>query len=442
MASDQKLVVGDDTGTFRPDSQIKYSDAITIFIRALGYEPKALANGSFPMGYIAAADSIGLTKGLKSSPDALITRADVARIAYNALTINLMEQTSYGSNTSYEVTDKTLLKDKLSVSLVTGKVKAVGSSVLSSQAMLSKDEINIGGTIYGIGNVDVRNTLGFTVDAYIKSNARSPRATLLAMVPSEGKNEILTIASDMIANIENSSSSMAVHYYADKDNQNKTIKASLTKDAQIIYNGKSASKNKFIIPNEGNITLLDSDGDLKYDTAFVNETVNYVVDQVFPSSNKIIAKYDMGTLVLDFDDESKTIMLEKDGEKINVSDLKEWDVITVTKSDDDTLTYAVVERNSKVGKITERDDTHVYIDGEKFKVSSSFTTSLTLGTQGTFYLDAHEKIAAFDGVSAKSTNYAFLEKASLSQGLDKTLNLKLFTKEGKLLTLSTGEKVK
>ena len=141
IATDQKLVVGDDRGTFRPDDQIKYGEAVTIFVRALGYEPKALAGGTFPMGYISTANSIGLTKGLKSSPDSPITRAEVARIAYNALSINLMEQTSFGSNTSYEVTDKTLLEDKLSASLVTGKVNAVGTSVLSSQSALSKNEI-------------------------------------------------------------------------------------------------------------------------------------------------------------------------------------------------------------------------------------------------------------------------------------------------------------
>ena len=441
-ATNQKLVVGDAAGTFRPDDQIKYSEAVTIFVRALGYEPKALAGGTFPMGYIATANSIGLTKGLKANPDSPITRAEVARIAYNALSINLMEQTSFGSNTSFEITDKTLLEDKLSASVVTGKVKAVGTSVLASQQALSKDEINIGGTVYSIGNADVRNSLGFTVDAYIRNNARSKRATLLALVPTEGKNESITIDADRISNVENTSSSMSLHYYTDDEHQNKTIKVSLTNDAQIIYNGKSASKDKFAAPSEGSIKLLDSDGDSKYDTAFINETVNYVVDQVFPSTDKITDKYNMGTLELDMEDESKTIMLHKDGRRMNLSELKEWDVITVTKSEDENLIYAAVTRNSVKGKITEKDNTHVYIDGKKYKASSGFSTPLTLGTQGTFHLDQSGKIAAFDGVSSKSTNYAFLEKASLSQGLDKELRLKLFTKEGKLVTLSTGEKVK
>jgi len=441
-ATDQKLVVGDDRGTFRPDDQIKYSEAVTIFVRALGYEPKALAGGSFPMGYIAAANSIGLTKGLKASPDSPVTRAEVARIAYNALSINLMEQTSFGSNTSYEITDKTLLEDKLSASLVTGKVNAVGTSVLSSQSALSKNEIDIGGTVYNTGSVDVRNSLGITLHAYVRNNARSNRATLLALVPTEGKNQTVTIDADRIANIENISSAMSVQYYTDDEHQNKTIKANLIKDAQIIYNGKSASKDKFTTPSEGSITLLDSDGDNKYDTAFVNETVNYVVDRVFTSSEKITDKYNQGSLELNIEDESKTIVLEKDGKRITLSHLKEWDVITVTKSADGNLIYANVVSNTKDGKITEKDDTHVYIDGQKYRIAKNFTSPLTLGTQGTFYLDQSGKIAGFNGAFAKSSNYAFLEKISISQGLDRVLSLKLFTKEGKLVTLSTGEKLK
>ncbi len=442
VATAQKLVQGDDTGTFRPDHQIKYSEAVTILVRALGYEPKALANGAFPTGYISTANSIGLTKGLSQSPDALIKRADVARLAYNALTIKLMEQTSFGSGASYEITDKTLLEDKLSASLVTGKVLAIGTASMGSQSALAKDEINIGGTVYSTGSADVRNFLGFVVDAYVRKETGSKRSAVLAIVPSEGMNRSVSIEADMISSLSNTSSEMSVHYYTDAENQNKTIKATLAKDAQIIYNGKVSTKDKFAVPSEGSITLLDTDGDAKYDTAFVNETVNYVVDQIFPSSNKITDKYNMGTLVLDVDNEDKTIVLEKAGKRIGISELKEWDVITVTKSEDENLIYATVIRNSFQGKVTEKDDTHVYIDGKKYKPALNFTSPLTLGTSGTFYLDQSGKIAAFDGVSAKSTNYAFLDKISLSQGFDTVINLRLFTKDGKLQNFSTGTKVK
>lgn len=442
VASAQKLVIGDDVGTFRPDAQIKYGEAVTILVRALGYEPQALSKGGFPTGYMATGNSIGLTKGVSGSADKLISRGDVAKLAYNALTINLMEQTGFGTNVNYEVTDKTLLEDKLDTQLVEGKVEAVGTSVMNGASSLLKNEISIDGKVYNTGSADVRNVLGFTVDAYVTKASGSKRQTLLAIVPSAGKNNSIVVNADSIANIENNGSSMVLYYYADADTRSKTIKASLSSNAQVVYNGKSADNDQFKTIESGNITLLDSDGDSKYDTAFVNETVNYVVDQVYPSSDKITDKYNMGSLELDFEDESKTIVLEKGGRSADLNDLEEWDVITVTKSEDGELVYATAVQNPVEGKITEKDNNYVHIGDERYKVAANYPSSLTLGTEGTFYLDNEGKIAAFDGKSAKSSNYAYLENAAVSTGMDKVLNLKLFTKEGELLTLSTGDKVK
>ena len=442
VATAQKLVIGDDVGTFRPDDQIKYSEAITILVRALGYEPQALSKGGFPTGFIATASSIGLSKGVSGSSDKLISRGDVAKLAYNALTINRMEQTGFGTNVNYEVTDKTLLDDKLDTELINGKVEAVASSVVGGAAPLLKNEISIDGKIYNIGKADVRNVLGFEVDAYVKKEIGNKRRTLIAIVPSEGKNKTITINADNIASVDNSSSAMSVSYYADSDIRTKTIKATLSSDAQIIYNGKSAAKEKFDVIESGNIVLLDSDGNNRYEVAFVNETVNYVVDQVYPSSNKITDKYNMGTLELKTDDETKTVVLEKGGEAAELEDLKEWDVLTVTKSEDGELVYAVAVNNAIEGKVEEKDNTYVYVGGKKYKTAANYTDSLTLGTEGRFYLDYEGKIAAFDGKTVKSSNYAFLENAAVSTGMDKVLNIKLFTKDGKEEILSSGNKIR
>ena len=107
VATDQGLVEGDDVGTFRPDQQIKYSEAVAILVRALGYAPQAEAKGGYPSGYLVTASNIGLTKGVSATADQLISRGAVAQMAFNALTINLMEQTGFGSDINYEVVDKT-----------------------------------------------------------------------------------------------------------------------------------------------------------------------------------------------------------------------------------------------------------------------------------------------------------------------------------------------
>ena len=70
VATSQGLVIGDDVGTFRPDDTIKFAEAVTIFTRALGYEPSAKDKGGYPNGYLVVAGQNGMLKnGVSAGAD-------------------------------------------------------------------------------------------------------------------------------------------------------------------------------------------------------------------------------------------------------------------------------------------------------------------------------------------------------------------------------------
>ena len=92
--------------------------------------------------------------------------------------------------------------------------------------------------------------------------------------------------------------------------------------------------------------------------------------------------------------------------------------------------------------MSETDDKYVYIDGGKYKIASNYKDSISLGDEGTFYLDVEGKIAAVNAKSAKSSNYAYLIKASVSSGMDSALKVKLFTKEGEIKILDASDKIR
>ena len=436
-AKDHGLVIGDDTGLFRPEDKIKFSEVLAVLIRALGYEVQAKSKGGFPAGYVSVASSIGLSKGVAASSDYYVSRGDVAIMAYNALRINLMEQTGFGSNIKYEVTDKTLLKDKLDVSLIQGKVQAVGSSVLDGKAALSKNEIRIDDKNYDAGKTDTRTILGFNADAYYSNKTKK----IIAIIPTENANSVVSIQADAIEKIENTLSSKALYYWKNPETSAKSTKLTLENDAVIVYNGKIAGNEKFAMIDTGYISLLDSDSDGKYDIVFVNEMVNYVVEEVFSSSGKITDKYTGETLHLDFDDENKTVILELGGENVTLSQLKEWDIISFTISEDGNVIYGNVIRDSISGKVTEIGDEHIYIGDKKLKIASSYTASFTIGDEGTFYLDAQGKIAAFDGELQKNDSYAFLENMAIGSGIGKVLKFEIFTEKGEFEILEAAEKI-
>ena len=441
VATDQGLVEGDDVGTFRPDQQIKYSEAVAILVRALGYAPQAEAKGGYPSGYLVTASNIGLTKGVSATADQLISRGAVAQMAFNALTINLMEQTGFGSDINYEVVDKTLLKDHLGVTLIEGNVTAVGSSSIDGASSLDKDEIRIDDKIYKIGDADVRTVLGFYVDAYIYEDAKTGKDTVLLVRPAEGKNNVITVTSDNIASIENGETK-GLNYWKDKESDKKATKANISKDAKVIYNGKAGTFEDFKAISSGSISLLDTDGNGVYDIVFVNETKNYVVEEVIESTYKIVDKYGLKTLVLDPENEDLTFTLVHGSQEIDLADLKEWDVITVTTSKDGEFIYGEVSTNSVTGTVTETDEERVFINGEGYKIAANYPGTIKLQDEGTFYLDAEKKIAAVDSETTVSSNYAYIADIGMSSGLDQVLDFKLFTKEGETLIISSGAKMK
>ncbi|MBE7012475.1 MAG: S-layer homology domain-containing protein [Ruminococcaceae bacterium] len=437
VATDQKMVVGDTAGTFRPDDKITYAEAVTILVRALGYEPQAQAKGGFPTGYLVTGSDIGLTKGVSGTQNKAVSRGDIARLAYNALTINMMEQTGFGNDVNYEVVEKTLLADKLNVEKIVGQVKAVGNASLDSSSNLNKNQILIEDEIYETGSADVRQVLGFTVDAYINEDGE-----LLLARPSEGKNNSVTVPAENIAEITNTESKKELQYWADLDNDKKPTKEAIHKDATILYNGKAGTAEDFKEIDSGSITLLDTDTNGSHDVVFVNETVNYVVEEVVESSHKIVDKYGQKTLVADPEDETLTFVLVKGTERIEIGDLKEWDVITATISKDGDLVYAEVCNESVKGKISRKSNDTYYIDGKGYKVAKNYPNAVNLEDEGTFYLDVEGKIAAVDSETTVSSNYGYLVDANVSSGMDEYLEIKVFTKDGKTAIYKSGSKVK
>lgn len=440
VGTSEGLIIGDDLGNFRPDDNITYAEAVTILVRALGYEPQAQSKGGFPTGYLVTGNSTGLTNGVAVAAMARnskpVTRGDIAQLAYNSININLMEQTGFGENAKYEITDETLLTSKLNAKLVQGRVTAVGSAALEG-AGLEKGKIQIDDKVYNVGNADVRNVLGLQVDAYIIDKTSSKEHdTVKAIVPTAGKNSITTIAADDIESITSGSSSKVINYLKG----NKKSKITVSDDSIVVYNGKSASFDAIKEIEAGSIMVHDYSKNKKI--VFINETQNYVVDEVALASDRVIDKYGKAPLTLDPEDESVTFTIDKDNKQIGVADLKEWDVITLTMSEDKSLIYGSVIQNAVEGKITEKDDKGVYIDGEKYEVAANYPNEFALSDEGVFYLDQEGKIAAFDEQGKIERNYAYLSNIGVKSGLNQSLEIELFTFEGKVETLKAASKIK
>lgn len=447
----QNYVIGDDTGRFRPDDNITYAEAVTIIMRVLGYEPSAKSNGGFPTGYLVTAGSAGLFKGGISAPtNSLATRGIVAQLAYNALTINLMEKTGFGSFENYEVVDKTLLYNKLNVEKLTGQVVGTSETTLNGASTLKDNQVQIkvdGEVNTYITSHDAAQHIARNVVFYVQEEANGDENIIL-ISNNKSKNEEIEIKAENIDSI----TSTTVSYWNDPENDKKTTTAKVSANPTVFYNGVVVELDITQLEelNSGMITLLDTSSDEIYDYVFVTEYRNIIVDEVSLTSNRITDKFNLMTLTLDPEDTNLTFGIYKEGKKIDIEEIKEWDVLSVA-ANSHTISEATVIKvyvsNEKVtGKITEIEDNKYRIGDELYEVASNYTQAnqpaLQLSDEGTFYLDIEGKIAAVDTETKAGSNYAYLIKAATDGSIDTTVKFRLFTKDGETVVINGASKLK
>ena len=97
------IVKGDENGNFRPDDTVTNEEYIKMLVCALGYEPMAEQRGGYPAGYMAVANSRGITEGMEFDVNVAAKRGDIAVMTYKALDVPLMCQTGFGSQVEYTV---------------------------------------------------------------------------------------------------------------------------------------------------------------------------------------------------------------------------------------------------------------------------------------------------------------------------------------------------
>ncbi len=450
VADQQVMVIGDDDGRFRPDDPVTLQEAATIVVRALGYEPAAADKGGYPAGYMYIASSKQLLRGIDGATAEPATRGDIAQLIFNALTVNLMEQVTYGTDVKYEVVDKTLLYDKLNVEKGYGQITGTGETTLTGGSTTSEDRIQIDNKIFLEGESEARNLLGYNVLYYARIDKTTDEKTLIDVRPQSNKNKSVAVPAKDIVSVTGDANATKTFEYWANDTDRNTKTAQIAGDAVYIYNGKykEGVTNEQMKPSSGNIILLDSNTNGIYDIVFVNHFTNIVVDTVSTVTGRITDKYLNGSLVLDKDNAEIMFTLTKDGHSINIADLKEWNVISYTISDDKQLIKAYVSDASVNGTITEVTDKGYRIGSstDLYKKAPSYPNDINLRDRGTFYLDIEGNIAAVDENATVATEaaqkYAYLVDAAMNDGFETTGQFKIYTSSGETSVLTSTERMR
>jgi|LSQX01.3.fsa_nt_gb hypothetical protein len=447
LAASMGIIVGHGDGTFGPDDEVTYEQAIKMLVAALGYEPAAMANGGYPTGYMVIASQEKITRGASGTPGQPASRGVVSQLTYNALDVVLMEQTGFGRDPIFEKNSdgRTLLSDKLDVMKIYGTVTANEYSTLTSGRSTStrapevtikyyddESNSNVGSDGYNatvtakIGNTDANDFLGYKVIAYIREDNLGRDRTVVAIMEDADENEILVIDAFDIEGVDDetntSSDRYVLEYWLDRDRDYEPERVYIEGNASLIYNGKAKGINDiYLQPISGQVTLVDTDRDDRYDVVHVKEYQYLVVDFVDPVAYTISDKN--GDMVeLDPTDRNYKFTITSDGEAIELEDIQEWDVLAVAA--DSTTLYGSnraeliqieVLNDTVEGKVTEfyEDDdvAEYFIDGQKYEANAAVDLAdygVGLDSEGVFFLDLDGRIVYADTSMRTSRNYAYL----------------------------------
>ena len=516
QAAGKGIINGNGDGTFAPEANVKFQDVVKMFVRTLGYEPYVNANGGYPAGDLAAANRYGVLDGvINSGNEAEATRGQVAQIAYNALDTPLMDRQTYGADEEWVIFNgkngnefQSLLTQYLGVKKFEGVVEknrvtsldAVGTNSINTD---NKEEISFiydGNTspvdensdyyLYGVkdaktiyaGDTNAADYLGYHVNAFIKETGRSGEYELISIAPSN-RNKIVEFSLDKFYDYASSK----VEYYK---NDNDTTKVTIDSNAVAIYNGatfavggdmsKVFGAGKLVEKDttySGKVTLIDNNTANGYDVVKVEIGAPAVVDEVssrgritFKNAPKV--KGVSGSIKVDFGDEdtSKIYKLTKDGQAMDWSDLKEWDVVSVVSPGASTGYYdiRVIGSSAVDGVITSRkvsktsaDNYQYRIGGNDYEVAANCykaeinesdpdkSKGWDVGTAGMFYVDEYGKIVAYDknGSTTSSTSsdaYAYVLNATDDADTwgNNNIRVQILDKDGKVYDAYLADTVK
>ena len=83
-AHNMGIVVGDESGLFRPNEAVRYQDVLTMIVRSLGYKGAEMDMG-YPYSYVVKAKELGISEGVELSLTESVKRKQVALLLSNAL---------------------------------------------------------------------------------------------------------------------------------------------------------------------------------------------------------------------------------------------------------------------------------------------------------------------------------------------------------------------
>ncbi|MFF2533123.1 S-layer homology domain-containing protein [Brevibacillus sp. NPDC058079] len=421
VASGEEIVKGFPDKSFKPQNQVTYAEAVTMIVRALGYEPSV--KGVWPNSMISKASELNIARSI-TTPNNAATRGDIFKMLDNALRVDLMQQVEFGTDIRHEITKETLLTKYLKVTvrdmewaqesgndsddlpLVTN-VPAIGlGKIKANEVTLNGKDAGIGNTTYKVADgINSNDFAGQHVQVWIKDD----REDVIVWMEGSTDEEVImdrvgefTLKGKAIddKDLEDLKNADLADLKLELDASEKSYR--FNKNTQVTYNftrfNDAVDGLKDIIKDNaaGSFTfgakvVLDNNNEIAYihviDDQSMNkeeEGVKYgseVISKIDAEKKKITNRDNDKFNELEDKEEGKDFLVFLNGKPSKFSELKEGMVYSVYYADGDEdkllvfATDAVVE--GKVDSVVTRNsnDVRLKIGDKVYRVYEGATFS-------------------------------------------------------------------
>ncbi len=469
------IVNGMGDGTFAPEAEVTYEQAVKMLVAALGYEMKAQSMGGYPTGYMMIANQESITVGTTNTAGGA-SRATVARLTYNALTVPMMDQTSWGTDIEFKpIKTQSLLYTKLNaikaeVTFTSVPLNKTTTDVPLGYGAANCDAVTQANIAAGnitlkytakINGVDLTGLQGLAATAII-DKADDSQWKLICVVPKAGKNVEISVDPKMMAEVAVGDG--YVEYYKTNDDD-RTTKIKVEAAGLSTYkNLVTGTYGTDVVAggNAGDLAyrFVDTDNNGTYDTVFVDSVVIFVVGNVNAATGKIYRDSSASALTLgsapavitldEEDDNLDWTITDTEGNELALEDIEAGSVVAVATS---TSGSDVVYNITVVNETIEGSVAQTFAETEK--VSGTTLNKFTIGDADYMLLNNATTIKPGDDIVAKVfgdkvvsytisegvKNFGMVIATNLASDFGDTYQLQILTQKGEIVTLNLAEKV-
>lgn len=437
------IIHGKEGEMYFPEEQATYEQAVKLIIFVLGYDKIAGTDG-YPDDYMRIAQSIGLTNSINVSAGTKLTRGLLAALMFNSLECKVA-QTDFQDK--YYAGEETLMKKNLYMEKVKGILSDNGITALTGESAVGAGNAVVSGIKCADEKGLAREFLGYEVVMYYTAVNDENSAVFVYATNRNANME--EAAQDLLRDDERNS--LTKIYYKNEDSGYDYV--NINKEADVIYNGMA--DNTFtvetMLPQSGKVIFIDNNNDGTAEVVNVREIDNYVVSSVNLENQRIYDKYGK---MLEIQKSDTSILRSMYGTDMQLSQIKEWDVLSVVMSKNSEFIEITVVNDPVTGVIDAMFDEdgrrYITVDNESFAISKSYEAALEsghenavspyIGQSGTYYLDDDECVAAVVNDDEIIWNYGYMVTARFTE--DENVLIKLIKDEQGVKMYNVAESVK